>query len=171
MIGLGLAMAIEKFGKAGKTGRGWFDLARQAHLRLGWRGERLAAALMIELGFTVLTRNYCGRHGEIDLVVRNLQASRLSFIEVKTRSRAGRARPGAAVGPIKQGRIIRTAHRYLRELGYPAVAYSFDVVEVIMDERSLQALHYWPGAFTEEPSRARFEQRFPDMPAEYVRIL
>ncbi len=142
--------------------------SRRTHLRLGRRGERLASALLRELGFSVLTRNYSGRHGEVDLVAR--RGGTLSFVEVKTRSHPHRGRPGAAVGPAKQARIIRTAHRYLRELGFPPVPYRFDVVEVVLHRRRLLAIHYWPGAFTEQPRGFPLEQRFPDMSMEYVAI-
>ena len=145
-----------------------FNRFRRAHLRLGRRGEQWAAALLLERGFTLLTRNYAGKDGEIDLIVR--EGAKLCFIEVKTRRCYGRARPGAAVGPAKRERIIKTSHRYLRELGMPSLVYRFDVVEVVLQGRMLRGIHHWPGAFSEEKSSARLELRFPDIPAEYVRL-
>ncbi len=146
-----------------------FSRLRRAHLRVGRRGERWAAALLKEMGFSILTCNYVGKKGEIDIIARNERG--LSFVEVKTRRRPGWTRPGAAVGPAKRRRIIKTAHRYLREIGFPPIVYRFDVIEVILNGRGLRDIQYWPNAFNEEILSSPLDMRFPDMPAEYVRAV
>lgn len=145
-----------------------FGLSRQAHLRLGQRGEKTAAAVLRELGFKVLTRNYSGRHGEIDLIARD--GLELCFVEVKTRHRYIAGWPAAAVGAAKRGSIRKTASRYLREIGWPSVAYRFDIVEIIMRRNRVDLVHYYPNAFTEEDDIATYGRSFPDIPAAYVRI-
>ena len=125
-----------------------FRRLRAAHLRLGRRGEKLAARLLRELGVDVLVRNYRGNSGEVDIVAR--EQGVLCFVEVKTRRRLYRSRPGEAVGRGKRERLIRTAHQYLREIGRPAIPYRFDVVELVLDGRRVRDVRYLRGAFTEE---------------------
>ena len=136
-----------------------FGDRRKAHLRLGRRGERLAVRLLREVGYDVLVRNFRSAAGEVDIVARDGET--LCFVEVKTRRRIGRARPGAAVGRAKQKHIIRVAHRYLREIGRPHIRYRFDIVEIVLDGLRVRDARIWPGAFTEEP---RGDARlFPDI--------
>lgn len=130
------------------------------HLRLGRRGERLACRLLTELGYDVLLRNYRTPHGEVDIVAR--EGTTMCFVEVKTRRRRGAARPAAAVGPAKQRRLIRSAHAYLRELGWPPLIYRFDIVEVLLDRARVHDARCLRGVFSEE--RAASAARFPDMP-------
>lgn len=136
-----------------------FSNRRKAHLRLGRRGEKLAARLLRELRYDILACNFRSEAGEIDIVARDGET--LCFVEVKTRRRIGRARPAAAVGQAKQKHIIRVAHRYLREIGYPHIRYRFDIVEIVLEGSRVRDARMWPAAFTEEPhSDARL---FPDV--------
>ena len=128
-----------------------FRKRRAKHLTLGRRGESIAASLLRELGLQVLVRNYTTPAGEIDIVARDRDM--LCFVEVKTRHRAIHSRPADAVGRDKKRRIARTAHRYLKEIGRPPLAYRFDIVEVLLENRWLRDLRYWPNAFTESPRR------------------
>jgi putative endonuclease len=131
--------------------------ARRNHCRkLGRRGERLAVRLLTELGLEILVCNYRARRGEIDIVARDNET--LCFVEVKTRRRAGRSRPGAAVGRAKQRAIVRAARQYLREIGRPPVVYRYDVVEIILARRRPADIRYRPIAFTEKQTgnTARF---------------
>ncbi len=125
-----------------------FARRRALHLRLGQRGERLAATLLRRLGLDVLVRNYRTPDGEVDLVAR--AGSTLCFVEVKTRHRQCHARPADAVGQEKRRRIVRAARRYRREIGWPAVVHRYDIVEIVLEGRRLRDVRYWPGAFTEE---------------------
>ncbi|MFA4945697.1 MAG: YraN family protein [Lentisphaeria bacterium] len=133
------------------AGGGGFAGLRAAHLRLGRRGERLACRLLRESGLAILARNYGGAHGEIDIVAR--EGNVLCFVEVKTRRRAGAARPGAAVGAEKRRRLRRTARQYLREAGWPAVPYRFDIVELLLAGRRPRELGWHRGAFTDREDR------------------
>lgn len=56
---------------------------RRAAYRLGRWAERLAAAVLIGKGFTILAQRYGGKGGEIDLVARRGRV--LVFVEVKAR--------------------------------------------------------------------------------------
>jgi putative endonuclease len=117
--------------------------------------------LLVELGLDVLTRNYAGTRGEIDIVARD--GVKLCFVEVKTRHRALRGRPGEAVGREKRRNLVRTAHQYLRELGHPPLAYRFDIVEIVLSGWRVVDLRYHRNAFTEEDVRRRPGQAFPSV--------
>ena len=113
--------------------RSRFLPSRRAHLRLGTRGEKLAARHLRRQGFKVLYRNFRGRQGgEIDLVCRDRDT--LVFVEVKTRTREDYGRPLEAVHRDQQRRISRGALAWLRLLGNPDVLFRFDVVEIVIAE-------------------------------------
>jgi len=139
-----------------------FAQRKAAHLRVGRRGERLAGVLLRRLGLDVLLRNFRCTTGEIDLVAR--EHTTLCFVEVKTRRHRPNSRPADAVGPAKRRRIIRAAHRYLREIGRPDVRYRFDIIEIILDGWRLRDVRYWPAAFTEEARPARDVMPRADLP-------
>jgi putative endonuclease len=105
--------------------------SKRPHLRLGTRGEKLAARHLRRQGFKVLYRNFRGRQGgEIDLVCRD--GDTLVFVEVKTRTREDFGRPLEAIHRDQQRRISRGALAWLRLLGNPDVLFRFDVVEIVI---------------------------------------
>ena len=105
--------------------------SKAGHLRLGARGEKLAARYLRRHGFKILYRNFRGRQGgEIDLVCRDRDT--LAFVEVKTRTREDFGRPLDAVNRSKQRRISLGALAWLRLLGNPDILFRFDVVEITM---------------------------------------
>jgi putative endonuclease len=107
--------------------------SRRAHLRLGTRGEKLAARHLRRHGFKILYRNFRGRQGgEIDLVCRDRDT--LVFVEVKTRTREDFGRPLEAVHSKQQRRISLGALAWLRLLGNPDIYFRFDIVEVTIAE-------------------------------------
>jgi putative endonuclease len=104
---------------------------RAMHLRVGVRGEKLAARYLRRKGCKILYRNFRTRQGgEIDLVCRDRDT--LVFVEVKTRTREDFGRPLDAVGHSKQRRLSLGALAWLRLLGNPDILFRFDVVEVVI---------------------------------------
>ncbi len=116
--------------------------------RLGRRGEREATVLLREMGCEILDRNYGTKHGEIDIVARVNDV--VLFVEVKTRRKALRARPGEAVGPHKQENLSRAARQYLREIGWPNLRYRFDIIELLIGGFWLREVAHYPNAFVEK---------------------
>lgn len=98
---------------------------------LGRRGEDRAAEFLRRQGFTILSRRYQTRHGEIDLIAREGDA--LCFIEVKTRSGDEFGDPAEAITPAKQKRLALAAQSYLAEKKALGAAVRFDVVAVRVD--------------------------------------
>ncbi|MEY4324923.1 MAG: hypothetical protein RIS24_1094 [Verrucomicrobiota bacterium] len=117
----------------------------QAHLRLGRRGEEAARSELERLGMRTLCANYRHGRGEIDLIVRDQEV--LAFVEVKSRSSESWVRPAQAVGRQKQKILSDTALAYLNELGRPAVAFRFDIVEVLFAGSEVCEVRHIPDAF------------------------
>ncbi len=137
------------------------------HLELGRRGEELAAAYLMRLGYQIVAANFSvpvGRNRigalinvEIDLVA--YEGETLCFIEVKSRASDWFAPPQANVDRRKQRQIARAARAYRRMFDLVGAPYRYDVVTVISpaDEESsgdwdLKLFrHYW----TDEQLRKR----------------
>ena len=126
--------------------RSRFSLFKPEHLRLGTRGENLAARHLRRSGFKILYRNFRGRRGgEIDLVCR--ERDTLVFVEVKTRTREDFGRPLEALGRQQQRRISLGAHAWLRLLGNPDILFRFDIVEIVVAEGAAPRVELIRNAF------------------------
>ena len=126
--------------------RSRFSRSDPEHLRLGTRGERLAARFLRQNGYKILYRNFRGRSGgEIDLVCRD--GDTLVFVEVKTRTDEDFGRPFDAVSREKQKHISRGGLAWLRLLDNPEILFRFDVVEVIIAPEAKPRLELLRNAF------------------------
>ena len=94
----------------------------------GDAAEALAERYLTARGFKLLQRNYRCRHGEIDLIMRDLETT--VFVEVRLRAegRASGNFGGAAesITRTKQQRIIAAAQHWL--IGKTECPCRFDVV-------------------------------------------
>lgn len=106
------------------------------HLRLGARGERIAARALTRAGYRIVARNYrpdrSRRSAEMDIVA--WEGSTLAVIEVKTR-RGGFGIPAERVDGDKRFRLRRSAARMWRVESErrripPGSKLRMDVVEV-----------------------------------------
>lgn len=98
----------------------------------GKNGEERAAALLINKGYTVLSRNFSTNGGEIDIIAQYKKM--LVFIEVKTRSYQVYGGPMAAVTRSKQQKIVNTALEYIKARRPKFDSIRFDVVCVLPEE-------------------------------------
>ncbi len=80
--------------------------------QIGRAAEARAAQLLQAAGFTLLTRNYRCRMGELDIVAR--RASLLVIAEVRLRSGADFGGAAASISTAKRTRIVRAARHLLR---------------------------------------------------------
>ena len=95
--------------------------------------EEMAAAYLVEQGYTILERNFRDRFGEIDIIA--AEGSTLVFVEVKYRRGGECGDPAEAVTAEKQRRIRRTAQYYLYKKGDGGEHFCrFDVVAILGDE-------------------------------------
>jgi putative endonuclease len=111
-----------------------------ARLELGRRGEQLAAAYLIKLGYRIVAANFSvpvGRNRigavinvEIDLVA--YEGETLCFVEVKSRASDWFASPEANVDRRKQRQVARAARAYRRMFDLGGASYRYDVVTVVL---------------------------------------
>ena len=133
--------------------------ATDERMRLGRRGEQLAAVHLEQLGFEVLARNERTRYGEIDLVA--CDGETIVFAEVKTRRARARGRAGTGAAPAFACELGWPAARQRRRLRKLALAWlsdragsrprapsvRFDLIRVsIARGEQLVALEHLPGA-------------------------
>ena len=107
-------------------------------------GEDAALKRYIENGYTLVSRNYSKRCGEIDLIIKNGEC--IVFSEVKTRSERAIERPVTAINSKKVGSIVKTAMMFLSENDIP-LQPRFDTVEVISDGKNILMLEITENAF------------------------
>jgi len=93
----------------------------------GRAGEDIAARHLEAKGYTILTRNYRVREGELDVVAAKDDA--VVFAEVKWRRNDRFAAPGESVGARKQARLRRAAALWMAEYGERDAR--FDVIEIV----------------------------------------
>lgn len=110
----------------------------------GKLGEDAACKLLKKKHYTILTRNYRKRVGEIDIVAQ--KGNRIAFVEVKTRTDVTHGMPGEAVTYGKQQKIIKTAKYYIAEHQLDAV-FAFDVIEVRLEDGKILSVNHIEDAF------------------------
>lgn len=121
--------------------------------RLGRAGEELAAEHFVDAGYVIVARNWRGKAGEVDLVLRDVSGDRphLVFCEVKSRRTDRWGTPAEAVTPEKQRRLRRLAGEFLangQARGEDTPWVRFDVVEVIWpDGNTSPTLRHLEDAF------------------------
>lgn len=98
----------------------------------GRAAEAAVATHLQSVGCQVLVRNFRGRRGEIDLIIRD--GTVLAFVEVKAR-RAGALTPLHAVDARKRRRIATVALQYVTERKLTGVSLRFDVAAVVLDDK------------------------------------
>jgi len=104
-------------------------------IRIGQDGETLAAAFLEKKGYTIVTRNFRLKSGEIDIIARCKQT--VVFCEVKARNTREFGEPFEAVTSYKQKRLKRLALAYLqgaesRNVPIREFDYRFDIISIIL---------------------------------------
>ena len=96
---------------------------------VGMRAENSASAFLENQGFTIVTRNFLRRVGELDVVAR--AGDLLVIAEVRCRASDEYGGAAASIGRAKQKRIVATAGLLLQR--YPELRHCrvrFDVLVV-----------------------------------------
>ncbi|MCL2080475.1 MAG: YraN family protein [Oscillospiraceae bacterium] len=93
----------------------------------GNAGEERAAKYLESKGYSIVTRNFRTRYGELDIIARDGEI--LAVVEVKTRRDAGFAGASDSVTRKKRARIRKTALWWLAENNDESPV-RFDVIEV-----------------------------------------
>lgn len=116
-----------------------------SHRDLGILGERLAAAHLERLGYTILDRNYRSGRREVDLVVG--RGDIVAFVEVKTRAGRGFGHPLEAITALKRREVERVATRWQRREGRPGQQFRFDAVGVLIQRGAAPVIEHIPNAW------------------------
>ncbi len=101
---------------------------RAAKDELGSEGELLARAHLRDKGHTILTSNYRGRIGELDIV--SLDRGVVVFTEVKARRGQSRGEGFESVTKTKQAKLRRLAELYMLDEFHTLKTCRFDVVSI-----------------------------------------
>ncbi|MGD8244133.1 MAG: YraN family protein [Anaerolineae bacterium] len=103
-------------------------------VRLGQRGEALAADELAQRGYEIVDRNWHCQIGEVDIVARRDRV--WAFFEVRTRRGRSFGTPEESITPSKQQRMVNVAGTYLSEHGVNVheVDWRIGLVAVEMDE-------------------------------------
>lgn len=117
--------------------------AKNAHLRVGRRGEKMAASFLASRNFDIILQNYRCSSGEIDIIARD--GSTLCFVEIKTRRHKSKSRPARGLTAKQRERIRKAAKHYIHKINNPVMPYRFDLVEVILSPWDIRELRYWKG--------------------------
>jgi putative endonuclease len=101
-------------------------------------GERVAAALLCQAGYTVLEQNVrCGRV-ELDIIAR--EGTVLVFVEVKARWSDRFGAPEEAITPAKRRNLLSAAGQYLRSRHLEDQEWRVDVLALRL--RGTNLLHW-----------------------------
>lgn len=98
------------------------------NIEVGKRGEDIAADYLTQRGYSIITRNYRKRFGEVDIIARH--GTTIVFVEVKTRRSAAFGSGFEAVDVRKQRQLTRVAQEYLSRYKLFNENARFDVVAV-----------------------------------------
>jgi len=108
------------------------------HIELGKEGEDIAANLLVQKGYQILTRNYRFKKSEIDIVCEF--DKQLIIVEVKTRQTAAIGEPYKAVTIGKQKQIIKVANKYIEETKCQ-LEVRLDVISIVLNQYGTRIEH------------------------------
>lgn len=95
--------------------------------RIGVAAEDRAAEYLIEHGYTIVTRRWTTRGGELDLVA--LDGEVLVFVEVKSRN-GNWSRPEEAIDDVKVQRFLVAVEAYCQQTGQTDRPVRYDVIAI-----------------------------------------
>lgn len=99
--------------------------------RIGADAEDRAAAYLLSIGYTIVTRRFKSSRGEIDIVA--LDGAMIVIVEVKS-VRSGSFVPEEQVTPQKAAHLIRAVDEYLHKTGAADSDLRYDIVAVTPNE-------------------------------------
>lgn len=99
-------------------------------MRRGFLAEDSAADYLVQIGYTIVTRRFKCRHGELDIVA--LDGETLVFVEVKERRAPGWS-PEEGVDRKKVEALCAASEEYLWKMGETSRTVRFDLVAIDSD--------------------------------------
>ncbi len=114
------------------------------HNRTGQIGEEIAAAYLVEKGFTILAQNYRYQRAEVDIIAQ--KSTLLIFVEVKTRTTNYHGFPEAAITQKKVDLFLLAAEEFIHELNWQ-YDIRFDVIAISGGNHLPMQIHHIEDAF------------------------
>ncbi len=111
---------------------------------LGNYGEKVVTFYLEKKGYTILSRNFCIKGGEIDIIATH--GEYITFVEVKTRTPDFMTSGFDAVTKTKRKLIIKTAEMYTLKNPHD-LQPRFDVAQVIINNKKVVGFNYIENAF------------------------
>lgn len=102
---------------------------------IGSHYEDIACSFLKNHGYSILSRNFRCRIGEIDIIA--FDGNCLCFIEVKYRKNDSCGRPSSAVTLSKQRTIIKVSEYFIMIRNMYDFMRRYDVVEILGDDITL----------------------------------
>lgn len=96
---------------------------------IGKFGEDKAAEYLLAKGLKIISRNYYGTHGELDIVAYDTKTDTIIFTEVKTRKNQSFGFASQSIRKDKLKSLVQTSQQYMFENPNES-QIRFDVVEV-----------------------------------------
>lgn len=115
---------------------------KQFNFLKGRYGETLVEKYLIKKGYKIICKNFSTSIAETDIIAKKDDV--LVFIEVKTRKNCNYGSPSEAINYNKIHRLRNNAKLFLSNSKEDFNGIRFDVVEVILDDKSINQIE---GAF------------------------
>jgi putative endonuclease len=113
--------------------------------QLGQDSEAHAAEYLMDLGYTLLDRNWACRTGELDLVM--LDGEVIVFVEVRSVRRRYLETAQASITEKKQARVASAAETWLSRKKPQQSDYRFDVIGITAAAKSAPEIDHIEDAF------------------------
>ncbi len=117
------------------------DFRRQ----LGQSGEQMAVDFLEQEGYSIVTRNFRCKTGEIDIIARDKDY--LVIVEVKTRRNKKYGEPAASVDFHKQRQICKATQYYLQRHELFEQDIRFDVIAIVAPDNTAPTIQHIINAF------------------------
>ncbi len=122
-----------------------FKSKKSEQKNIGKQGEDYAASYLQRCGYTIITRNYRKRIGEVDIIARDDDT--IVFVEVKTRRTHSFGSPFEAVDARKQRQLSKIAQQYLLSHDLTSSPARFDVIAITMTQNNRPEIELITNAF------------------------
>ena len=108
------------------------------HNELGKRGEEMAAAHLLAMGYEIVARNFTFQKAEVDIIAR--KDNILAVVEVKTRSTPDFGDPQDFVKKKQINQLVKAIDFFVNEHNLD-VEVRFDIVAIIKNKAGTRLEH------------------------------
>ncbi|NDH04545.1 YraN family protein [bacterium] len=102
--------------------------------QLGNKSEHIAAKVLVSKGYTILSKNWACKLGELDIVARIRDT--VVFVEVRSRSCDHTVVAAESVGRDKQIKLSRAANSFIFAHKIQGCSFRFDVIAIAWKKNS-----------------------------------